>query len=131
MRRTRLLEEQVPPRDATPLEARNQTLRSAMTAPRIALVLFVALGIGLCFVVPARDLPDTAYDESESLFFEDTPVFCIALPNTHSEASVRIRASRPYLNTQAMGRAWPLGHAASQISTVSDSLITLNHLFRC
>ncbi len=132
MERTRLLEEQVPPRDATPLEATNRIPRTAMTAPRFALVLLVAMGIGVCFVVPASDLPDTAYDESESIFFEDTPVFCIALPNTRLEApALRMSASRLRINTERMRRASPLDHAASRVFTMSDSLITLNHLFRC
>jgi hypothetical protein len=51
-----------------------------MTHPRSVLVLFVVLVLGVSFAVPAEDIPDTAYDKSESLPCESTPVVSIALP---------------------------------------------------
>ena len=38
------------------------------------------LGFGVCLVVPAEDVPETAYDESEGLPFEGTPLFSSVVP---------------------------------------------------
>jgi len=42
----------------------------------VALLLF--LGFGTSLAVPAEDLPETAYDESETLPYESTPLFSTA-----------------------------------------------------
>lgn len=42
------------------------------------LILFVLLGFGVSLGVPAEDVPETAYDESEGLPYEDTPLFPVA-----------------------------------------------------
>ena len=44
------------------------------------LVLLVALVLSLSCAVPAEDRPETAYDESEALPYEGTPLFSIAVP---------------------------------------------------
>jgi hypothetical protein len=44
------------------------------------LVLFVLLGFGVCLAVPAEDVPETGYDESETLPYESTPLFSIVVP---------------------------------------------------
>jgi hypothetical protein len=44
------------------------------------LVLCARLGFGVCLVVPAEDVPETAYDESEGLPYEGTPLFSIVVP---------------------------------------------------
>jgi hypothetical protein len=43
-------------------------------------VLFVLLAFGLSLAVPVEDLPETAYDESEALLYERTPLFSIVVP---------------------------------------------------
>ena len=43
------------------------------------LILFVLLGFGVSLAVPAEDVPETAYDESEALPYEGTPLFSIVL----------------------------------------------------
>jgi hypothetical protein len=43
-------------------------------------VLCVLLGFGVSLVVPAEDVQGTAYDESEGLPYEGTPLFSIAMP---------------------------------------------------
>jgi len=51
-----------------------------MRKPRSILVLLVVLGFGLYLAVPAEDVPETAYDESEGLPYESTPLFSIVMP---------------------------------------------------
>ena len=46
-----------------------------MRKPRFALILFVLLFFGLSLAVPAEDLAETAYDESETSPYEITPLF--------------------------------------------------------
>lgn len=43
------------------------------------LILFALLGFGVSLAVPPEDLPETAYDESEALPYEGTPLFSIAV----------------------------------------------------
>jgi hypothetical protein len=44
------------------------------------LILFVLLGFSLSLTVPAEDVPETVYDESEGLPYEGTPLFSIVAP---------------------------------------------------
>lgn len=46
-----------------------------MTTLRGVFILLVALVLGIFFVLPQEDLPETAYDESESLPYEGAPLF--------------------------------------------------------
>ena len=57
-----------------------------MTKSRPALVLLIAVVLGLSVAVPAEDVPETAYDESESLPYESTSVFSIAVPKAVAQA---------------------------------------------
>jgi hypothetical protein len=56
----------------------------------LSLLLVVALGV-LYFTVPAQDLLETVYDESQSLPYESVAVFSIAVTETIAETS----AARP------------------------------------
>jgi hypothetical protein len=51
-----------------------------MRKPRFALVLLLFLVLGVSLSVPAEDVPETSYDESETLPCEGTPVFSIEAP---------------------------------------------------
>ena len=51
-----------------------------MRRPCSVLVLCVLLGFGVSLAVPAKDVPETAYNESEALPYEGTPLFSIAVP---------------------------------------------------
>ena len=58
-----------------------------MRRPCFILILFVLLGFGVSLAVPAEDVPETAYDESEALPFEDTPaVLHRSARNRHASA---------------------------------------------
>ena len=57
-----------------------------MTKSHPALVLLIAVVLGLSVAVSAEDVPETAYDESESLPYESTSVFSIAVPKAVAPA---------------------------------------------
>jgi len=48
--------------------------------PCSVLVLLLLLVFGVSVVLPAEDIPETPYDESEALPYAGTPLFSIALP---------------------------------------------------
>ena len=96
------------------------------------LVLFVLLGFGLSLAVPAEDVPETAYDESEALPFEDTPAVSIAVPETVTQApKERPRASRFRLGSLRRPGAQHLDHVTGWAYPISDSLTILDQSFRC
>lgn len=43
------------------------------------LVVCILLGFGVSLAIPAEDVPETGYDESEVLPYEDTPLFSIVV----------------------------------------------------
>jgi len=51
-----------------------------MKKPHFILVLFLLLAFGVSLAVPAEDVPETPYDESEALLYEGTPLFSLAAP---------------------------------------------------
>lgn len=59
-----------------------------MTLSRAVLVLFVALALSASFAIPAEDVPETAYDESETLPAESAPTLANAGPDTAASAHV-------------------------------------------
>jgi len=61
-----------------------------MTRASSILVLFVLFAFGLSLAVPAEDVPETGYDESEGLPYEGTPLF-----PTVPLAAARTRQSSP------------------------------------
>lgn len=63
------------------------------------LVLFVLLTFGAALAVPAEDIPETPYDESESLPYEATPLFSIALPQVAARTQVPVSSGHPKLVT--------------------------------
>ena len=50
-----------------------------MIRPCFTFLLCVLLGFGVCLVVPAEDVLETAYDESEGLPYEGAPLFSIVM----------------------------------------------------
>jgi hypothetical protein len=103
-----------------------------MTQSRSVLVLLVALVLSVSFAVPAEDVPETAYDESESLPCESTPVVSIAASETVEEApAVRADASQ-LLRTSLRRVAVRCSDRWAELPcTVSPLLVILDHSFRC
>jgi len=96
----------------------------------VLLMLVVLLGFGVSFCVPAADVPETPYDESETVPYEGTPLFSIAAP----QASDRIAKPelccvlRSLSSTKRCNRYW---ESTPQFHCVPDSLIILDHTLRC
>jgi hypothetical protein len=103
-----------------------------MRRPCFVLVLFVLLDFGLSLAVPAEDVPETAYDESEALPYEGTPLFSTVVP----QASTRItkaelnRDSLPRFNSFTKCRK-PCRKNDARLHGVPDSLTIFNHSLRC
>jgi len=47
--------------------------------PRLAVILVMILTLGVTLGLPAEDVLDSIYDESEALPYEDIPLFSIAV----------------------------------------------------
>ena len=102
-----------------------------MRTSRCLLVLLVALAFGLSFAIPAEDMPETAYDESEALPYEATPLFSIVLQESARTQSVLTSASplhfSPLLRRAEIQAEWS-ERAEPQLSV---SVTILDHSLRC
>lgn len=105
-----------------------------MRNPRSALVLLLLLllGLGVSLAVPVEDVPETPYDESETLPYENTPVFSI----TVTQASGRI--AKAELNCGSllhfdslMKRCNGRRENDRRLHRLSDSLTIRNRSLRC
>ena len=73
-----------------------------MRKPRSALILLVLLVLSLTLAVPAEDVLETTYDESETQPYEDVPLFSILLPPAAGGMTqavldgVRLRTDTPF-----------------------------------
>jgi hypothetical protein len=96
-----------------------------MRKPRSALALLLLLGLGVFLVVPAEDVPETPYDESESLPYEDTPVFSIGIPLLSARTTEAVRSPfRQRGEVRADRSEQPVG-------SLVDRLVSLGHPLRC
>ncbi len=60
-----------------------------MRKQRCAVFLFVFVSFGLMWAVPATDISETAYDESEGLTYQSSSRVVIGLSNLATNLSVR------------------------------------------
>jgi hypothetical protein len=88
-----------------------------MRKPRCALLLFVFLILGLSLGVPAQDVPETTYDESESLPYEGTPSI-----STKIAATVAHPAHELLTYSQFGLGARPLSNTARVLATEAHGL---------
>ena len=58
-----------------------------MSRPRSTLIFIVLLALGLFVAVPAQDVPETAYDESEGVPYESTPMSAEVMPQPATQAA--------------------------------------------
>jgi hypothetical protein len=78
--------------------------------PRCAVVLLMILTLGVSLGLPAEDVLDSVYDESEAVPYEGTPLFSIAAPPVAARttqtvlSSLHHRPSAPCLFTPARVR---------------------------
>ena len=101
-----------------------------MRKPCSILLLCLLLGFGVSVVVPAEDVQETAYDESESLPYQSTLFSADLVQESAQAIQVVPIAPRDLFSTprQALVRAGYRGLAAHHIP---DSLIILDHSLRC
>jgi hypothetical protein len=107
-------------------------LVARMTELRSLLVWFAVLVLSVSFAVPAEDVPETAYDESESLSCESIAVVSPAAPKTLGVApAVLPRASRLRLDSRERRRAPHLDNRNCRATRNFDSRTILGHSLRC
>ena len=96
------------------------------------LVLCALLGFGVSLVVPAEDVPATAYDESEAPPYVSTSVFSIAVPNAvMAGMAVRAIVPLPRLGSPRRLCAQRSNRWAGGAYPLCDSLAILEHSLRC
>ncbi len=97
---------------------------------RFASVLLLTIVLGLFLTVPAEDIPETAFDESETPAYEGTPVFSIEVPqaaaleaqDVRNAAELRSGALSRLTSTRSNGkdatRSPNIRHALALLSTL-------------
>lgn len=102
-----------------------------MLMPRLVLVLLITVGLFVCFAVPTEDLPETPYDESESLPYEVTPLSPIVEPR--EAVRIHVKACPDAADT-----IWDFksdnsqaGHANTPVHRAEVSPVIQSHAFRC
>lgn len=63
------------------------------TKPRCAVVFLMILTLGLSVGVPAEDVLETAYDESEPTPYEGAPLFSIVVPPVAARTTREVPSS--------------------------------------
>ena len=103
-----------------------------MREPHLFFVLVVVVIMGLSFAVPAEDISETLYDESEPLPYESSAVLSITLPVSVAQASTT--PSRAFLLCAASLRGPGSQHPAQGTGPdyfTCNSLIILDRSLRC
>src|SRR5215467_14420410 len=99
-----------------------------MANSRSILLLLAALVLGVSIVVPAEDMLETAYDESESLPFESAPMLSLAVTEIIAHApTLRTHDSRLCLGRCGRSGAQRPDHNIGSSPHFPDSLIILDH----
>lgn len=91
------------------------------------LVVLAALVLGLSFAVPVEDVPETLYDESETLPYESTPPFSIV----QQESALAPRLEFPPQFQRQAKRKMPAQPSERETHPICDSVIILDHSLRC
>ena len=99
---------------------------------RFAFVLLLTIVLGLFLAVPAEDVPETCFDESETLPYEGTPLFSLEVPlaaapqaqDVRSAVDLRSGALSPFTSTRINAED------AARSPDVRDALAILS-ILRC
>lgn len=96
------------------------------------IVFFVILALGVSLAVPAEDLPETAFDESETPPYDTTPSFfqvygsnCLLVRLRLTRISRLPVGSVPKLTERCTERTTLL------VAATGNSCIIVNHSLRC
>jgi hypothetical protein len=98
-----------------------------MRVVRFALVLLAAFTLSSSFVIPADDVLETPYDESEALPYETTPSFSII----QQESALALRLEFPLQFHRDAKRKMLAEQSERDAHPFCDSVIVLDHSFRC
>jgi hypothetical protein len=101
-----------------------------MKKPCSILLFCVLLGFGVSVVVPAEDVPDTAYDESEAPPYVNPSVFSIAAPKALAPDGHAVVAMLRFgsLRTPAAKR---FDKRIDSSYSIGDSFTIRDHSLRC
>jgi hypothetical protein len=110
------------------LTSYEQARASSMRKPGSILLLCVLLGFGMSLIAPAEDVPETAYDESETLPYVSTSVVSVAAPKVVVPALGERTADVFHF---ASLREFGSQHRASSSHPVCDSLTIFDRSLRC
>ena len=103
-----------------------------MRRPCSILIFFVLLGFGVSLAVPAEDVPETAYDESEGLPYEGTPPFSSVGPQALARiAKAELSCDSLLRFNSLMKRCKRRRENNGRSHCVPDFLTIVNHSFRC
>lgn len=102
-----------------------------MRKPRFILVLFLLLGFCVFLAVPAIDVPETPYDESETMPYEDTSQFSIMAEANAAAASAPVLTCTIPFCFGVSGRRSRSGREINTQFRHFPSLTVLNHSLRC
>lgn len=92
---------------------------------------FVALlWLGVWLIVPAQDIPETAYDESEPAAYEHTLVFLVAVSRSVSAAKL-VRPNRSLFPLSCLSGFCKHRHTTGSTYPISYSLAVLDYVLRC
>jgi hypothetical protein len=103
-----------------------------MSRLRCVLVVLAAFALSLSFAVPAEDVPETPYDESEALPYESTPPFSVMLQESARVLQSMLTPTFPFCFHPTARRDEILTEQSARIPhPISDSVTILNHSLRC
>jgi hypothetical protein len=104
-----------------------------MRKPRSVFVLLLLLVFGVSLAIPAEDVPETAYDESEAMPYEGTPLFSMVVPQASARITMAAESIGGFLlgPTSSTKRGQRRRENNAWSRCVTNSLTTLNHSLRC
>jgi hypothetical protein len=104
-----------------------------MREPCSILIFCVLLGFGVSLAIPTEDVAETAYNESEALPYEGTPLFSSVVLRASARALQPVSKSGPPFHLGSPTRRCErcAEHKAWLAHPVFDSLIILDHSLRC
>lgn len=103
-----------------------------MRKPRSVLIFLLLLGFGLSLAVPAEDVPETPYDESETLPYERTPLFSITVTQPSDRtAKAEPRSDSLLRFNSSTKRGQRRREESARLHRVPNLLTILNHALRC
>jgi hypothetical protein len=102
-----------------------------MNRPFSMFIFLLLLSFSVSQALPAEDVPETAYDESEGLPYEATPLFSIVVPQASARiAKAELCCSLLHFNSLTK-RCKRRRENNARPGYVQDSLTILNHSLRC